>query len=126
MLSFCLQFTGRCVMKRIKALLLGVVVVMPFLLFGGEETSPAAMEFKPKQPEWRPKIMQHYPNGAPRLVLFYDENEEGEEVAVKQIQFFENNRPMEEEARSRFTRNSFRMALLPSRTDYPLLAFFDL
>ena len=61
-----------------------------------QEVQPIQTELKARLPEWRPRIYEQYPNGSPRLVVFYGENEKGEDEAVKRIHFFENGRPFEE------------------------------
>lgn len=80
--------------------LLFALALLPILLFAQENSEnkiiPVATELKVRMPEWRPNIAQQFPNGAPQLVIFYSENDNGIEEPVKRIQFFENGRPMEE------------------------------
>ena len=84
---------------KFKALLFSLAL-LPILVFGQERidtaVAPVATELKVRMPEWRPKVFEQFPNGAPKLVLFYLENDRGEEEAVKRIHFFEGGRPMEE------------------------------
>ena len=75
-------------------------LLLPIMIFGQEKqenlVSPVATELKSRLPEWRPQIYEQFPNGSPKLVLFYTENDAGMEEAVKRIQFYENGRPLEE------------------------------
>ncbi|MCB1110616.1 MAG: hypothetical protein KDK64_06500, partial [Chlamydiia bacterium] len=84
---------------QFKALLLSLVLV-PTLFFGQEtidvQVMPVATELRVRMPEWRPKVFEQFPNGAPKLVMFYSENDQGVEEAVKRIHFYEGGRPMEE------------------------------
>src|SRR3990167_7498034 len=87
-------------MKTIQSYLLGLIL-LPVILFGNienieEQVIPVATELRGRKPEWRPNIYEKYPNGVPKLVFFYEEDDRGEEVAVKRILFFENGRPTEE------------------------------
>ena len=82
----------------LKALLFSLFL-LPVMIFGqpqDEQVSPVATELKLRMPEWRPHLEEQYPHGGPKLVLFYAENDAGEEVAVKRIHFYENGQPLEE------------------------------
>lgn len=57
---------------------------------------PVALELKPRMPEWRPKIIERFPDGNPSLVLFFEDGEDGESVPVKRISFYENGKTKEE------------------------------
>lgn len=75
-------------------------LLLPVMIFGSsnEESQvvPVATDLKTRMPEWRPQIVEQFPNGSPKLVMFYAENDGGKEEAIKRIHFFENGRPMEE------------------------------
>ena len=80
--------------------MLFVLALLPALIFAeensGHQITPVATELRIRMPEWRTKIVQQFSNGTPQFVLFYAENDNEIEEAVKQIQFFENGRPLEE------------------------------
>ena len=58
---------------KFKALLFSLAL-LPMLVFGQEiidtAVAPVATELKVRMPEWRPKVFEQFPNGAPKLVLF--------------------------------------------------------
>ncbi|MBF5059556.1 hypothetical protein NEPTK9_001070 [Candidatus Neptunochlamydia vexilliferae] len=87
------------VILMFKALIFSLAL-LPVFLFGQEnyevEITPVAKELRMRMPEWRPKVLEQYPNGTPKLVIFYTDNEMGEEEAVKRIHLFESGRPFEE------------------------------
>ena len=84
---------------KFKVLLLGLAL-FPAVFFGMEteefEVIPVATELKVRMPEWHPKVLEQFQNGAPKLVVFYFENDQGIEEPVKRIHFYESGRPMEE------------------------------
>ena len=86
-------------MKYLK-LLISIVTFLPLVLFGVEEkrkeVTPAITHLKQRLPEWYPKINEKHPNGSPKLVIFYEEDELGKEQPVKQITFFETGQTQEE------------------------------
>lgn len=81
----------------IKKLTIFFIGLIPFFSCSYAETTnsqdvqPVQTELKARLPEWRPHVYEQYPNGSPRLVLFYAESE-----PVKRIQFFENGSRFEE------------------------------
>ena len=52
-----------------------------------EPVAPVAQSLKQRQPHWRPKIIEYYPEGQPQRVLFYEQITEAGEVPVKQVLF---------------------------------------
>ncbi len=59
-------------------------------LFGEQPTQPPAALYalKQRQPNWRVDFVEMYPQGSPRVAIFYEPTPEGKEVAVKQVSFF--------------------------------------
>ncbi len=54
-------------------------------------TAPSTVvSLKSRQPNWRPQIVQSYPNGNPERILFFDLNEREEKIPVKQQRFYNN------------------------------------
>ena len=51
---------------------------------------PVAQQLKQRQPHWRPKIIEHYSEGNPQRVLFYEQITEAGELPVKQVVFHPN------------------------------------
>src|SRR5579863_7821596 len=49
---------------------------------------PVAPALKVRQPHWRPKIMEAYPEGQPQRVLFYEQIGDADEAPVKQMYFY--------------------------------------
>lgn len=84
-------------MKKATLFLLGFMTLLT-CVYGNvsHEVQPIQAELKSRLPEWRPRVYEQYQSGAPRLVIFYSENEKGEDLPVKRIHFHENGRPLEE------------------------------
>ena len=53
-----------------------------------EPVKPVAPALKQRQPHWRPKIMESYPEGQPQRVLFYEQIGDQNEAPVKQVLFY--------------------------------------
>ena len=53
-----------------------------------EPVKPVAPALKQRQPHWRPKVMENYPEGQPQRVLFYEQIGEQNEAPVKQVLFY--------------------------------------
>ena len=49
---------------------------------------PVAMQLAAKMPEWRPDVLEQYPNGNPKVILYYGENDEGKEIPLKRLSFY--------------------------------------
>lgn len=47
-----------------------------------------AINLKRREPTWRPKILEHFNEGIPKTVIFYEESSEGKEMPVKQLQYY--------------------------------------
>ena len=72
-----------------------------FPIFGNsigeiQTVTPVAQELKKRMPEWMPRIVKHYENGSPEIVIFYEEDEEEVMQPVKRIRFYEDSKPLEE------------------------------
>src|SRR5262249_50232326 len=50
---------------------------------------------KVRQPNWRPHVVESYPNGNPEKVIFYEPTVDGEEP-VKQLHFYPNGQIKQE------------------------------
>ena len=61
-----------------------------------EPVKPVAPGLKQRQPHWRPKIIESYPEGQPQRVLFYEQIGNANEAPVKQIVFYQNGQIMNE------------------------------
>src|ERR1700722_5340467 len=60
------------------------------VLIAEEAKAPATtvISLKPRLPQWRPQIVQSYPNGNPERVLFFETTDKNEKIAVKQQRFY--------------------------------------
>ena len=90
-----------CIMK-FRLFLTALLLVSSFSMAIAQDFSqpdpvdPVATELKPRQPEWRPKIVERFSDGNPALVLFYEEEDSGESYPVKRMTFFPTGRTKEE------------------------------
>jgi antitoxin component YwqK of YwqJK toxin-antitoxin module len=53
-----------------------------------DKVVPVAEALKQRQPHWRPKIIETFPNGNPATVLFYEQISSEREAPVKQIKYY--------------------------------------
>jgi len=60
------------------------------------EVVPVATELKRQAPEWQIQVLERFLDGKCKRVIFYYENDKGEEEIVKQVQFYENESILEE------------------------------
>ncbi|MDN3504472.1 MAG: hypothetical protein P0S95_02715 [Rhabdochlamydiaceae bacterium] len=60
------------------------------------EVVPVATTLKPRQPEWRPEVLEKFEDGAAKIAIFYSEEMEGESIPVKRLHFYPNGRVAEE------------------------------
>ncbi len=51
---------------------------------------------KVRQPNWRPSSVEHYPNGNPLRVIFYEKDGDSKELPVKELTFYPNGGVKEE------------------------------
>src|ERR1700722_12353406 len=78
-------------MQRITSIVLSSLLCFSAVLSAEEkkaEHSPTVISLQPRQPHWRPQIVQTYPNGNPERVLFFDLNAQEEKIPVKQQRFY--------------------------------------
>ena len=74
------------------------LALIPFFLFGNiaEDSYKVPMQLKPRMPEWRLEVAEHYSSGQHKVIHFYAENEKEEEELVKKVCFYEKGQPLEE------------------------------
>jgi len=87
---------GVCIMSRF-AKILTVFSLCIFNVLISSEVKPISSRLLPRAPEWKPSIIENYENGNAKHVLFFDEKENGEEVLVKRITFYEEGKIQIEE-----------------------------
>jgi len=56
----------------------------------GALAAQAPSPLKPRQPHWRPKIVEHFGDGLPKRVLFYEQIDRENEAPVKELAYFPN------------------------------------
>ena len=79
-------FGNICVQKLFFTLLLSLSCAFGWA--APESTKAIASALKTRQPHWRPKIMESYPEGQPSRVLFYEQMSAENEAPVKQVYFY--------------------------------------
>ncbi|MCF7851802.1 MAG: toxin-antitoxin system YwqK family antitoxin [Simkaniaceae bacterium] len=82
-------------MKKLVSLFICLLAVH-FYSYPNEDVQPVATQLKLRQPEWRPKVLESYQDGAPKIAVLYDEGEEGQSLAMKRIHFFPDGKIQEE------------------------------
>jgi antitoxin component YwqK of YwqJK toxin-antitoxin module len=79
-------------MKNLLFVVTALIVYCGALLADGKmAVEPVAKMLKPKQPNWKPKIVETFPEGNPAKVIFYETQDDGLEHPVKQVCFYANS-----------------------------------
>jgi antitoxin component YwqK of YwqJK toxin-antitoxin module len=85
-------------MKKIH--LLSSLFISGFLCLSAVENRPSKIpsrtELLPRQPEWKPSILERHSSGQPSVVVFLEEKEDGQYQPIKKILFYENGKTKEE------------------------------
>ena len=79
-----------------KKWILGITLLFSSVVMADLAVQPVASQLKPRMPEWHPKIVDRYENGAAKMVLYLEDQDEGEPIAVKRIYYYENGKMSEE------------------------------
>ena len=58
--------------------------------------APVRAHLLDRLPEWKPQVVERYTQGNPKLVIFYEERQTDQWVAIKRMQLFENGKTQEE------------------------------
>lgn len=64
------------------------------------DVTPVATHLKPRLPEWRPHIVEYFPSGVAKTIVFYEDEEGKEAQPVKRLQCHENGKVAEEIGRA--------------------------
>lgn len=85
-------------MKNIHLLL--SLFIFSFLCLSAVENRPSKIptrtELLPRQPEWKPSIVERHSSGQPSVVIFLEEKEDGQHQPIKKILFYENGKTKQE------------------------------
>ena len=58
-----------------------------------EGVRPVAEFLKQREPHWRPKVVSYHPQGSPETVIYFEQDAEGNQLPMKQIQFYPQGQP---------------------------------
>jgi hypothetical protein len=68
-------------------------LLSPLCLSALEEIRPVAQFLKPRELHWKPTILSYHEEGVPDIVVFSETDAQGNQIPVKQINFYPKGQP---------------------------------